>query len=355
MHSATEFLPARATNLEASELCSTCHTLYTTPLGAAGDKPPARFPEQVPYLEWRASAYAREQSCQACHMTFTAEPTRAASVLGEPRERFARHGFQGANFFMLAMLEKYRAELGVEALPQELSLARQRTLELLRTTAATLAIARADIRDGRLEAEVVVTNTAGHKLPTAYPSRRVWLRFVVSDGDGRRLLSSGALRPDGSIEGNDNDRDPLTFEPHHRVIETPDQVQIYESIMADARGRVTTRLLSAVRYVKDNRLLPRGLDKAAAGDDYAVRGDARDDADFQGGGDRVVYRTRLPAGAAGPVRIQVDLLYQPIAFRWAHNLDAYRSAPEPARFVRYYEAMSAGSATTLASATVTAR
>ena len=283
-------------------------------------------------------------------MTFTAEPTPAASVLGQPRERFARHGFQGANFFMLAMLERYRGELGVVALPQELSLSRQRTLELLRTSAASLSIARAEIRDGRLEAEVVVTNTAGHKLPTAYPSRRAWLRFVVSDGGGRRLWASGALRPDGSIEGNDNDRDPLAFEPHHRVIETPDQVQIYESIMLDARGRVTTGLLSAVRYVKDNRLLPRGFDKAAAGDDYAV-------ARRRQGRSRLPGRRRpcrlSPAsspGVVGPFRIDVELLYQPIAFRWAHNLDAYRAAPEPARFVRYYEAMSTGSATPLASA-----
>jgi hypothetical protein len=355
MHSATGFLPARATNLEQSEICSTCHTLYTTPLGGggpggAGAKPAERFPEQVPYLEWRASAYVREKSCQACHMTFTTEPARAASVLGEPRERVARHGFQGANFFMLAMLERYRGELGVVALPQELSLARQRTLELLRTSAATVSIGRAEIRAGRLEAEVVVTNTAGHKLPTAYPSRRAWLRFVVSDGGGRRLFSSGALRPDGSIEGNDNDRDPLTFEPHHRVIETPDDVQVYESIMLDPRGRVTTGLLTAVRYGKDNRLLPRGFDKAAAGDDYAVRGEAKDDPDFEGGGDRVVYRVPVPAGAIGPFRIEAELLYQPIAFRWAHNLDAYRAAPEPERFIRYYEAMSTGSATTLAAA-----
>jgi hypothetical protein len=271
-------------------------------------------------------------------------------VLGEPRKRFARHGFQGANFFMLAMLERYRAELGVVALPQELSLSRQRTLELLRTSAATVSIARAELRAGRLEAEVVVTNTAGHKVPTAYPSRRAWLRFVVSDETGRRLFSSGALRPDGSIEGNDNDRDPRAFEPHRLVIEAPDEVQIYESIMLDGRGRVTTGLLTAVRYAKDNRLLPRGFDKAAAGDDYAVRGDAKDDPDFQGGGDRVVYRPMLPAGAVGPFRIEVELLYQPIAFRWAHNLEAYRDAPEPARFVRYYAAMSTGSATTLASA-----
>jgi len=350
MYSATALRPARATNLEQSELCSTCHTLYTTPLASGGGDaaPPARFPEQVPYLEWRASAFAREKTCQACHMTFTAEPAPAASVLGEPRERFARHGFQGANFFMLAMLERYRGELGVAALPQELSLSRQRTLELLRTSAASLSIARAERRGDALEAEVVVTNTAGHKLPTAYPSRRVWLRFAVVDGAGRRLFSSGALRPDGSIEGNDNDRDPRAFEPHHRVIDGPEQVQVYESILADARGRVTTGLLTAVRYAKDNRLLPRGLDKAAAASDFAVRGDARDDPDFVGGSDHVLYRVRVPEGARGPFRVEVELLYQPIAFRWAHNLDDYGAAAEPARFARYYRAMSSGSATTLA-------
>jgi len=353
MASATALRPARATNLEQSELCSTCHTLYTTPLASpgagGGQRPaPARFPEQVPYLEWRASAYAREKTCQDCHMTFTTEPAPPASVLGEPRARLARHGFQGANFFMLAMLERYRGELGVAALPQELNLSRQRTLELLHTSAASLSIARADRRGDVLEVEVVVTNTAGHKLPTAYPSRRAWLRFAVLDDWGQRLFSSGALRPDGSIDGNDNDRDPLAFEPHHRVIDRPEQVQIYESIMLDPQGRVTTGLLTAARYGKDNRLLPRGFDKATAGADFAVRGAARDDPDFVGGGDRVVYRARLPEGASGPYRIEVELLYQPIAFRWAQNLTPYGALAEPARFIRYYQALSPGSATTLA-------
>jgi hypothetical protein len=350
MHSATGFRPARATNVETSELCSTCHTLYTTPLDASANKAVAPFPEQVPYLEWRASAFAGEKTCQACHMTFTPEPAPASSVLGEPRRRFARHGFQGANFFMLGMLARYATELDVAALPQELSLSRQRTLELLGSEAATLSIARAEIHDGRLEVEVAVTNTAGHKLPTAYPSRRAWLRFVVSDAAGRRLFASGELRPDGSIVGNDNDRDPQAFEPHHRVIDAPDQVQIYESILGDGGGRVTTGLLAAVRYLKDNRLLPRGFDKRTAPADCAVRGDAADDPDFQGGGDRVVYRANMPPGAAGPLRIELELLYQPIAFRWAHNLERYAAAAEPGRFLRYFDAMSASSATALARA-----
>jgi hypothetical protein len=354
MHSATGFVPQRGANIERSELCSTCHTLYTmndAGTTAAGEKQVVRFPEQVPYLEWQASAYVREKTCQACHMTFVAEKAPATSVLGEPRANVARHGFQGANFLMLGMLERFRGELGVQALPQELSLSRQRTLDLLKTGAATLSIARADLREGRLEAEVVVTNTTGHKLPTAYPSRRAWLRFVVRDATGRPLFASGELHPDGSIEGNDNDRDPLAFEPHRQIIETADQVQIYESIMADTRGHVTTGLLSAVRYAKDNRLLPRGLDKATAANDIAVQGEARDDADFQGGGDHVVYRVNLPAGATGPYQVEVSLLYQPIGYRWAHNLEAYRAAAEPARFVGYYDAMSGGTATALATAT----
>ena len=98
--------------------------------------------------------------------------------------------------------------------------------------------------------------------------------------------------------------------------------------------------------------MPRGLDKAAAASDFAVQGDARDDADFQGGGDRVAYRVRLPAGASGPFRVDAELLYQPIGFRWAHNLEPYK-ASEPQRFVSYYNAMSAETAILLAHAEAT--
>jgi hypothetical protein len=98
--------------------------------------------------------------------------------------------------------------------------------------------------------------------------------------------------------------------------------------------------------VKDNRLLPRGFDASTAPADIAVHGAAADDADFGGGGDRVRYAVDL-ADAAGPFRVEAELVYQPISYRWARNLAAY-DAFETRRFVRYYETMSSGSAVVLA-------
>jgi hypothetical protein len=116
MHSAAGVMPTESTHIQQSELCATCHTLYTKALGPNGEVT-ASLPEQVPYLEWRHSAFRAERSCQSCHMPEVAEPTAISSVLGEPRPGMSRHAFIGGNFFMLRMLNRYRAELGVEALP----------------------------------------------------------------------------------------------------------------------------------------------------------------------------------------------------------------------------------------------
>jgi hypothetical protein len=182
-------------------------------------------------------------------------------------------------------------------------------------------------------------------LPTAYPSRRAWLHVVVRDREHRIVFESGALHSDGSIQGNDNDADPARYEPHYREIHTPDQVQIYESVLKDVRGAVTTGLLSAVGYLKDNRLLPHGFDKGTAAPEIAVHGDAQEDPNFTGQGDRVRYVIDLSA-APGPYEVEAELWYQPIGFRWANNLKAY-AADEPRRFNDHYDAMAQTSATML--------
>jgi len=136
------------------------------------------------------------------------------------------------------------------------------------------------------------------------------------------IFESGRVTAEGLIEGNDNDADASRFEPHYTEIKATEEVQIYESILSDQRGGVTTGLLTAVDYLKDNRLLPRGFDKASADRDIAVRGDAAGDADFVGGSDRIRYSIDT-AGASGPFTVEAELLYTPIGFRWARNLEPY--------------------------------
>ena len=352
MRSVTDFSPTKAEHLRQSDLCATCHTLYTEAFGPNGEVI-GSLPEQMPYLEWKHSAFAREtgstgKTCQSCHMP-DKESTPIASVLGETRERLARHTFIGGNFFMLRMLNRFRAALGVIAPAPELDAAARATLKQLESETASVEIARADVVDGRLNTEVVVRNQTGHKLPTGYPSRRVWVHLVVRDAAGAVVFESGAVDAAGRISGNDNDADAKRFETHYDEIRTADQVQIYESIIAGRDGAVTTGLLTATQFVKDNRLLPRGFDKATAEADIAVHGDAARDANFTEAGDRVRYS--VPVKGTGPFTVDVELRYQPISFRWADNLRGYDAA-EPKRFVSYYDAMSASSSTVLARAAV---
>jgi hypothetical protein len=339
------FRPTEADHIRHSEVCATCHTLYTEAFGPGG-KVIGRLAEQVPYQEWLHSEFRQTQSCQSCHMPVVKEQVPIAKVLGAPREGVSRHVFVGGNFFMLRMLNRYRGELNVEALPQELEAAAQRTIAHLQSEAARIAVEGVVVSGGRLELEVAVQNLGGHKLPTAYPSRRVWLRVVVQDRNQETVFESGAIRADGSIQGNDNDAAPDRFEPHYTEITTGDQVQIYESMMGDQTGSPTTGLLSAVRYLKDNRLLPRGFDKRTANEDIAVIGSALADENFTGAGDRVRYAVALGA-AQGPFEIDAELWFQPISYRWATNLRAYDS-PEPRRFTGYYGSMAAASAVILA-------
>ena len=346
MESATGFSPTEGTHVQESELCATCHTLFTTGLDDAG-REVGRLPEQVPYLEWRHSSYRDERSCQDCHMP-EAAPARIASVLGEPREGLSRHAFRGGNAFMLRLLAAYRDELHVTTPADELEEAATQTEEHLRED--TARIGGLDIRfDGaELFIDVDVRNLAGHKLPTAYPSRRAWLHLTVRDHEGATFFESGAMRPDGSIVGNENDTDPNAFEPHHAEIATPDQVQIYESVIVNHRQEVTTALLRGVRYVKDNRLLPEGFDKRSAEADVAVRGKAAEDPDFVAAGDGIRYRVAVERDVEA-VTVSVRLMFQTIGYRWARNLDAY-DAFETNRFLKYYEANAADSAVVLASA-----
>jgi len=334
--SSAGFRPTEDVHIRDSALCGSCHTLMTKTLGPGGIEI-GTFPEQMPYQEWLHSDYTNRSSCQSCHMPLIPGQVPITAVLGQPREGAHRHTFVAGNFFMLRLLNFYRKELSVAALPAELTAAAERTVAFLQGETARVSLPKVEVDSGNLRVQVLVKNLTGHKMPTAYPSRRAWLHLVVRDAQGNKIFESGALKADGSIEGNDNDADPMRYEPHYREITKSDQVQIYESIMGDSAGRVTTGLLNAVGYLKDNRLLPSGFNKETAEHDIAVVGDAADDPNFTDAGDLVQYSVGV-GDARGPFHVEAELWYQPIGYRWAHNLGPYDAA-EPRRFVEYYDSM----------------
>lgn len=349
MHSSTGgMVPTQSEHIRDSALCGSCHTLKTKALGPGG-KEIGSLPEQMPYQEWQHSSYKDQISCQQCHMPEVKEAVAITSLYGQPRQGMHRHEFVGGNFFLQALLNKYRGELAVKALPQELTDAAAKSQEFLQTQAARVTIPNVQSTGRGLEIQVLVENLSGHKLPTAYPSRRAWLHMKVTDTSGNVIFESGRLNPDGSIVGNDNDADPLKYEPYYSEITSPDQVEIFEPILKDANGKVTTGLLSAIGYFKDSRILPTGFDKQTAEPDIAVVGEAASDPNFTDKGALVRYLVNT-GSAQGPFHVEAELWYQPIGFRWAHNLGGYK-ASEPQRFVGYYESASQSTGIVLAKAT----
>jgi hypothetical protein len=345
MHSVTGFEQEEAAHIRQSELCATCHTLVTTARGPDGAVI-GSLPEQMPYQEWRHSAFdAERRSCQSCHMPRVDGPVRVASVLGEERQSLSRHTFLGGNAFMLRLMNRFRDELGMAATSHELEATAQATVRQLEEETATIGIERAVMAGDTLELDVIVRNLTGHKFPTGYPSRRAWIHVTALDRQGQAVFESGRLRESGLVEGNAGDAAGDAFEPHYDQITSGDQVQIYESVMGTPAGTPTTGLLQATQYLKDNRLLPRGFEKRTAATEIAVVGGAASDTNFIGEEDRVHYRVT----ARGAEGIRVELRYQPIGYRWAQNLAPYKAA-EPQRFVRYYDAVAAASSVVVARA-----
>ena len=350
MRSVSGFQQEGAPHIKQSELCASCHTLITKALGPDGAVI-GELHEQMNYQEWQHSDYAREErSCQSCHMPKAAGPIRIASVLGDQRDSLARHVFVGGNAHMLRLLNRFRTELGVTAPPAELEATARATERQLQQDTATLAIGAHQTAAGRLVFDLSVSNLTGHKFPTGYPSRRTWLHVTVRDASGSIVFESGAITEAGLIRGNGNDVDPTTYEPHYEEIAAVDQVQIYEAILGDRASTPTTGLLRATQYLKDNRLLPRGFDKTTALPEIGVFGAARDDSDFNGDGDHVRYR--VPVSGDGPYRIEAELRYQSIGYRWAANLEPVK-ADETRKFIEYYKATSAGSSVVVASTIAT--
>jgi hypothetical protein len=315
-------------------MCATCHMLYTPYVDAAGEIA-GLFPEQMAYQEWQASSFGGSVSCLGCHMPVAQGGVQLSTTGGPPRSPFYQHKSVGGNAYMADILRTFGEELEVTASSAQFQHERELVEAQLQQRTASLVLKQFTVDGSTLTVDVAVAIMTGHKFPTGFPARRAWIHLTVQDAGGQVIFESGAVGPDGSIVGNDNDADEAAYEAHYLAIDSPDQVQIYESIMGDSEGKVTTTLLKGATYLKDNRLLPAGFDKGAASADIAVHGAALEDPDFAGGTDEIQYVV-AQVDDEGPFVVTAELLYQSIGFRWADNLRRYE-APEPERFIRYYE------------------
>jgi len=339
----TGYTPTYSAHVSDSALCASCHNLKTPYVDAQGNvlttTPDTEFPEQMPYTEWQHSIFddagSNPQSCQDCHM-----PKTTSRVSNRPRwlgakNGFAKHHLVGANTTMLTLLRDNAAALDVNTANMNTSISRARAML---QSAASLEITSASVTDGILDATVRVQNSSGHKTPTAYPSRRMWLNFKVTDSNNNVVFESGAINADGSITGADNDVDQAVFEPHYDLITAADQVQIYETIMGDSDGNVTYTLLRSAQYLKDNRVTPQGFDKLSVPSDVAVHGLAMNDSDFNLGSDEVTYR--IPLAASGELAVSVSLNYQTIAHGFLQDLYRDNQLEQVQDFKAMYDAQS---------------
>ena len=174
------FQPTEGKHIHSSELCATCHTLFTKALDAAGqgDRRTARAGSLSGMAAQRLQGQRRAASpatCRWCRRTCRSPRCSASRAPGFRGTRFV-----GGNFFMQRLLNRYRDDLGIAALPAEMDAAANRTI-------AHLQIGGRQDRDyrpgsfatGRVEAEISVENLGGHKLPTAIP---VAPRVAARDG-----------------------------------------------------------------------------------------------------------------------------------------------------------------------------
>jgi len=330
MQNAIGFTPAASAHVSSSELCATCHNLSTPVLDAQGNFTNQLFPEQMVYTEWENSQFEATDSCQDCHMPKVVGDmrisTRPMNGLAF-RSNFAEHTFIGANTYMLDILGQNKQALNITANGFDVLVAETRSVLL---GAASVSLENMLRVGNDLDFSARVTNFSGHKFPSGYPSRRVWLHVTITDALGVIVFESGAIDTMGKITGLESDDNPAGFEPHYDIITSADQVQSYETIMENIGGDVTYTLLEAATYSKDNRLLPLGMDKSLVPPTIQPRGAAMADSDFAGGGDLVHYR--ISGLQAGNYTVEARLNYQTMAYGFGQDLFNDVDVPQVALF-----------------------
>ncbi len=325
--------PGFGEHIVNSKGCAGCHTLITQTLDLDGVPTGDHFVEQATYHEWLNSIYSSNGThCNTCHMPRIDDPVILAAeyVFLNPQSPFGLHHLVGGNVHMLELMKANREVLGIPASATQFDSTIARTRRMLTQHTLDLQLWYDGRWDDTAFFAVRLVNHAGHRFPSGYPSRRAFVTFVVLDAQNDTVFKSGVLQEDLEVEGHG-----APFEPHHDVITTTDQVQIYEMVMGDVNGDVTTVLERAKEPLKDNRLPPLGFTTThPAYDTTRIAGVPLSDVDFnrnslgeEGSGTDIV-RYHVPLnGEDGALRAFVSVHYQPVPPGWNEEMFSF-SSPE---------------------------
>ncbi len=314
-------------HVNQSELCATCHTLFTPTLNEQGDVV-GSFPEQTTYIEWKNSIYfSNNIHCQDCHMPKIYDPIKISGMGSFPdRSPFRRHNFVGGNVYMLNLLKNNIVSLDVTAEPQHfdstISITEYNLLE--KSIKLTSSV---NLQDTQLVVRLCLTNLSGHKIPTGIPFRRMWIHLKVEDQNNSTVFESGEWDNTGKIPDYNSD-----YEPHYDLINSEDQVQVYEGVFTDVNQQVTYTLLKAAQYVKDNRIPPIGfLTYPVNNDTIRIYGEAVSDNNFNRyntsegtGSDSVTYIIKVNSNKN--YKVTTEICYQsikPEIIDYLRSIDIY--------------------------------
>ncbi|MCH2197791.1 MAG: T9SS type A sorting domain-containing protein [Flavobacteriales bacterium] len=344
MASFVGFEPVFGEHITESEVCAGCHTLITGTADLDGNATGQTFVEQATYHEWLNSIYAENgvnnAECQACHMPELDEEVIISANYAwlEPRGPIGLHYMVGANTFMVEMMKNNIEFLGLSATEAQFDTTLMKTFEMLQEESVEILLEEGVYDEDSVSFTVTLDNLVGHKFPSGYPARRSYIEFIVSDDMGNELFHSGELQADYEVFGQDE-----TFEPHYDLITEEEQVQIYEQVLGDVNGDVTTVLERAATHLKDNRLVPKGFSFThEVYDTTEVAGFALADPNFNyiggeegSGTDEITYKVALD-GYEGVLIVSAKLWYQAAPPKWMEEMFSF-STPEIETFQALYE------------------
>lgn len=335
------YTPQYSQHIKNSSVCGSCHTLLTNSVDNNGQPSGNEFVEQSIYQEWENSIYpGGDVHCATCHVPSIDDMVKISSMppwLGE-RTPFGLHHFQGANVLIENILKEHAVELGIAATDIQIDSSLARNYRSLQMNTLQTELLEIDRTEDTLFVDLEMINMSGHKFPGGYPSRRFFVELIVLDNNDQIIFHNGAMDDDYQIMDED-----ATYEPHYSIINSADQVQIYEMVMGDVNHEVTTVLERANFHLKDNRIPPAGFTTTHfAYDTVAIVGNAFTDANFnkinniEGSGSDLLHFHIPLNGYLQKLHIRVKLHYQTVSSRWLEEMFSH-SSTEIDAFKGYYE------------------